>query len=250
VLGERSISVAAHELYERLLSAFGRSDGGFNETEQSSVPLTSNSHMHLLEASLAWHELEGDARWMKLAAPIVEIALTHWIDPRCGAMREFFATDWRPAADQGHRAEPGHQYEWAWLLFRYARYTGDARIAPVALRLIEFGETYGVDPVRRVAINACLDDGTPLDRTARLWPQAERIKACCLAAQATGQARYLRITHDATRVLMSYFNTPLQGLWRDRLLETGIFVEEPAPASSFYHIVSAAAQLERVTRRP
>jgi mannose/cellobiose epimerase-like protein (N-acyl-D-glucosamine 2-epimerase family) len=248
-LGERHIRVAAHELHDRVLSAFGRPDGGFNETEPSSVPLTSNSHMHLLEASLAWHEVDGDARWLKLAAPIVEIALTHWIEPRGGAMREFFTMDWRPTADEGRRAEPGHQYEWAWLLLRYGGYASDARITPVALRLIEFGETYGVDPARRVAINACLDDGAPLDRTARLWPQAERIKANCLAGERTGEPRYFRIAQAATRVLMSYFDTPLQGLWRDRLLENGSFVAEPAPASSFYHIVSAAAELKRVSHR-
>lgn len=249
MLGGRHVRAAAHELYDRLLLAFGRPDGGFEETEPPSVPLTSNSHMHLLEASLAWHELDGDSRWLKLAAPIVELALTRWIEPRGGAMREFFTSDWAPAADQGSRAEPGHQYEWAWLLLRYGRYAGDVRIIPVALRLIEFGEKYGVDPVRHVAINACLDNGAPVDRTARLWPQAERIKAGCLAGEMTGEPRYFRIAVEATRVLTGYLDTPLQGLWRDRMQEDGRFVVEPAPASSFYHIVSAAAELKRVSDR-
>lgn len=249
VLGERRIRGAAEELYDRLLIALGRPDGGFEETAPPSVALTSNSHMHLLEASLAWHELEGDPRWLALAAPIVELALTRWIDPGGGAMREFFAPDWTPAADQGSRAEPGHLYEWAWLLLRYGRYASDARIIPAALRLVEFGETYGVDPVRRVAINACLANGAPLDRTARLWPQAERIKAGCLAAEITGEPRYFVIALEASRVLVSYFDTPLRGLWRDRMLEDGRFVEEPAPASSFYHVVSAAAALRRVSER-
>ena len=175
--------------------------------------------------------------------------ITRWIEPRGGAMREFFTSDWAPAADQGSRAEPGHQYEWAWLLLRYGRYAGDVRIIPVALRLIEFGEKYGVDPVRHVAINACLDNGAPVDRTARLWPQAERIKAGCLAGEMTGEPRYFRIAVEATRVLTGYLDTPLQGLWRDRMQEDGRFVVEPAPASSFYHIVSAAAELKRVSDR-
>ncbi len=247
MLAEPRIREAALELYERLSSVLRRPDGGFEETVPPSVPLTSNSHMHLLEASLAWHELEGDPRWLKLAAPIVELALTRWIEPRGGAMREFFAADWQPAADQGARAEPGHLYEWAWLLLRYGRCAGDVRIVPAALRLIEFGERFGVDPVRHVAINACLDNGVPLDRAARLWPQAERIKAGCLAGEMTGEPRYFGIALEATRVLMSYFDTPLRGLWRDRLREDGRFVEEPAPASSFYHIVSAAAELKRVS---
>jgi len=32
--------------------------------------------------------------------------------------------------------------------------------------------------------------------------------------------------------------------WRDRLLPSGLFVEEPIPASTFYHIVSANAELQ------
>ena len=33
------------------------------------------------------------------------------------------------------------------------------------------------------------------------------------------------------------------GLWRDRQEEDGAFVEEPAPASSLYHIAAAWIQL-------
>jgi mannose/cellobiose epimerase-like protein (N-acyl-D-glucosamine 2-epimerase family) len=47
---------------------------------------------------------------------------------------------------------------------------------------------------------------------------------------------------------MRYFETPVHGLWRDRLSVDDCFVEEPAPASSFYHIVGAAVALERLAR--
>ena len=49
----------------------------------------------------------------------------------------------------------------------------------------------------------------------------------------------------ATRSLMKYLETPTPGLWRDTMDERGAFVEQLAPASSFYHIVSAALQLQR-----
>jgi mannose/cellobiose epimerase-like protein (N-acyl-D-glucosamine 2-epimerase family) len=32
---------------------------------------------------------------------------------------------------------------------------------------------------------------------------------------------------------------PLRGLWRDKLLADGTWIDEPAPASSFYHIIDA-----------
>ncbi len=34
------------------------------------------------------------------------------------------------------------------------------------------------------------------------------------------------------------------GLWRDKMMADGTFVEEAAPASSFYHIVCAIYELE------
>ena len=53
---------------------------------------------------------------------------------------------------------------------------------------------------------------------------------------------------EAIQTLMRYFETPVRGLWRDRLSVAGTFIVEPAPASSFYHIVGAALALERLVR--
>jgi mannose-6-phosphate isomerase len=41
---------------------------------------------------------------------------------------------------------------------------------------------------------------------------------------------------------------PVQGLWRDRLLPDGTFVDEPAPGSSLYHIISAVSALDAACR--
>jgi mannose-6-phosphate isomerase len=246
VLGRPILRDAAHDLHTAMQRVLGRGDGGFDETPERRAPLTSNSHMHLLEASLAWHALDADPRWLKTAANIVQLALTHWIDPATGAIREFFETDWKPVAgDKGRIVEPGHQFEWAWLLTRFATCRNDARAIPAALRLIEFGEQYGVDRKRGVAINSCMGDGQPHDASARLWPQTERIKATLVAAELTGDRKYASAAHEATVGLLSYFNTPLKGLWRDQLRTDGVFVEQPAPASSFYHIVAAALELQR-----
>ena len=53
----------------------------------------------------------------------------------------------------------------------------------------------------------------------------------------------------AARGLLKYLDTPLRGLWRDKMNVDGTFVEEPAPASSFYHIVCAIAELEHTLKR-
>jgi mannose-6-phosphate isomerase len=159
-------------------------------------------------------------------------------------LREFFADDWRPAEGlPGRIVEPGHQFEWAWLLLQWSSATGDADLRRTALRLIELAETHGVDAARGVAVDALLEDLSRHAPTARLWPQTERLKAAALAARLTGDPAYWTMAARAAEGLELYFDTPVRGLWRDRMTADGAFIEEPAPASSLYHIVLAVAVL-------
>ena len=80
------------------------------------------------------------------------------------------------------------------------------------------------------------DDLSVRDPMARLWPQTERLKAALLfddeaeaIAAANGLFRYLEVS--------------VRGLWRDKLNPDGSWVEEPAPASSFYHVMGAVLPL-------
>ena len=52
---------------------------------------------------------------------------------------------------------------------------------------------------------------------------------------------------DGVRGLQQYLDVGTPGLWRDKLQTNGSFVEEPAPASSFYHIICACADLFAAT---
>ncbi|MEH6678797.1 AGE family epimerase/isomerase [Phenylobacterium sp.] len=210
--------------------------GGFRE--EGAHPFQANAHMHLLEAAMAWAESGGGPEWQALAAEIVELALTRFIDPEGGFLREFFDEAWAPApGEDGRLIEPGHQFEWAWLLERWAVRTGEARCHQAARRLYAAG-LRGVDAKRGVAINALNDDFTVRDANARLWPQTEWLKAALILgehalAPAQGLARYLK--------------TPARGAWRDRLDAAGTFAEESCPASSFYHIVVACRALPAAT---
>ena len=191
--------------------------------------------------------IDQDPRWSGLAGEMIELALAHFIDPRTGAVPEFFRPDWHPEPDSP--VEPGHQFEWAWLFLRFNESLGEDRIARAALRLIEVGETCGVDRARGVAIAALAGDFSVRDPHARLWTQCERIKAACSALSLTGAAQYRSTALEATAALLSYLDTPARGLWRDRLDARGSFIEEPAPASSLYHLVGAVLELSRVTEQ-
>jgi mannose/cellobiose epimerase-like protein (N-acyl-D-glucosamine 2-epimerase family) len=222
--------------------------GGFREADPDR-PYQSNPHMHLFEASLAWEELVGTgSRWSRLADTIAGLCRRRFIDPNTGALREFFNADWTPASGpHGRIVEPGHQLEWAWLTQRWSLSRGDAEGLAVAERLFEIGSIQGVDTVRNVAFNALDDKLTPQDLSARLWPQTERIKAGVIMAR-TARTEWVRsngMTHavNGVRGLQQYFAVKTPGLWRDKLQTNGRFIEEPAPASSFYHIICAAADV-------
>jgi mannose/cellobiose epimerase-like protein (N-acyl-D-glucosamine 2-epimerase family) len=102
--------------------------GGFREDRAGSLPQRANPHMHLFEAALAWIELDDDPTWQRMADAIATLCLDKFIDPANGALRENFAADWSPAAGlAGRLCEPGHHYEWAFLLDRWAGLSGRAR---------------------------------------------------------------------------------------------------------------------------
>jgi mannose/cellobiose epimerase-like protein (N-acyl-D-glucosamine 2-epimerase family) len=238
----------SRELHSLVLQHLKRKAGeGFESGVPASMPLQSNPHMHLFEAALAGCETCSDSSmWRHLSNEIGELALAKFIDPRSGALREFFDADWKPAPGiEGRIVEPGHQFEWAWLLLRWGG-AKHARARAAALKLIEVGETHGVR--NGLATNSLLDDFAAHDAGARLWPQTERLKAAALAARITGEARYFSMAVAAADGLLRYLDCPIPGLWYDRIDADGKLVDEPAPASSFYHLVAAIAELSALAR--
>jgi mannose-6-phosphate isomerase len=227
----------AATLRTTLAQSYAHPLGGFREGRDGRPLQRANPHMHLLEAALAWLALDNDPAWQAMADGIAMLCLERFIDPVTGALREFFAVDWSPAPGvEGHICEPGHHYEWAFLLHRWARHT--RRKTPDAVsRVVAFADTSGLDRRRGVVINAVLADGRVHDPMARLWAQAERIRAY-LAYRRTDD----EIT-GAIRALQRFLATPTRGLWFDQLTAGDVFISEPARATSLYHIVGAAAEL-------
>jgi len=221
-------------------------NGAFREGGDHSFQ--SNCHMHLLEAALAWEAQDPNPVWAELSDRIAGLAMDHFIDPR-GFLREFFGSDWLPAeGDDGRLVEPGHQFEWAWLLARYGRLRGSERHVQAAQSLYRHGRR-GVADRPVVAVDAMNDDLTLRTRRARLWPQTEWLKAALILAEMTDDAERQTLLADAAQALRALwlYLTP-DGLWRDKMLKADRFIDEPVPASSFYHIMAAFGQLRDTGR--
>ncbi|WP_296584814.1 AGE family epimerase/isomerase [Xanthobacter sp.] len=242
-IGDTDLLAAARSLQAELTAQRAHPVIGFEEATPRVLPLRSNPHMHLLEAQLAWVAEGVSEPFEGIARAIVELGATRLLDPRTGAIGEYYDGDWNFAeGTPGAVREPGHQFEWAYL-FRHAGDLLGVDHRAAADRLYAFGTCFGIAPDRRTAIFAVDAAGTPTDPRARLWAQTERLRTALvfLAATSDTQARdaFIADAREAFEVLKVYLDVPVAGLWRDQWLADGSFLEEPAPASSFYHILSA-----------
>ena len=96
---------------------------------------------------------------------------------------------------------------------------------------------------------ACSTISRAHDAGARLWPQTERLKAAALAARLTGEARYFSMAvaaADGLHALPRLSRFP--GFGTTASTPQGKIVDEPAPASSFYHLVAAIAEISALAR--
>ena len=253
---DRPDRAALHDEAAALLRAlrahWRHPQAGFEEAAPRTLPLRSNPHMHLLEAALEWAEVaepHDRAIWVDLADELAQLCLAHFIDRESGALREHFDGDWQPMPGaSGRVVEPGHQFEWGWLLMRWAARSGDGAALAAAQRLIAIGEAHGVASARGVAVNALDDTLRTTDANAKLWPQTERIKAwhasLAHATDAPAQAAARAHLHDAITGLTRYLLPAPPGLWHEVMDTHGDFVPQDCRASSLYHIVCAIDTLE------
>ncbi|HTY49871.1 MAG TPA: AGE family epimerase/isomerase [Steroidobacteraceae bacterium] len=247
VLGARPMLVERGVQLREALYGQLRRPRGFSSGLSEPLPLLSNPHMHLFESALAWQAVSTDPAWTVLAEEIGALALERLIQPH-GGLPELFDEHWAalPEGTKGQAIEPGHQFEWCWLLLCWdAERCGPARRA--AERLFEIGSGCGI--VDGVAINALRADFSVQDAATRLWPQTEWLKAASLLGALTGQARYWEGAVAAAAALQRFLEHPARGLWHDKLTGAGGFVSEPAPASSLYHIVCAIAEFGAALQR-
>lgn len=230
----------ARSLAERTLgwldSALAHEAGGFHEGHPASLPRRSNPHMHLLEAMLAWHRVDGDRRFLDRADLIGGLFERHFFDPGHDTLGEHFDDDWSPAAPPlGDSVEPGHHFEWCWLLVRLAE-AGGRDYRAQARRLYRFAIAHGLD-AHGFAVDEIDRDGRTRRTSRRLWPQTELIKAHVAMGEHDAAEASFRALAD------TYLATKTRGLWIDQFDGSGHGVSPVVPASTLYHIDVAIDEL-------
>ena len=213
--------------------------GGYLEGLPPSLPRRSNPHMHMMEAMLVWHTATGEQGWLDRADTIASLFETRFFDHAASTLGEYFSQDLRLAdGEAGDSVEPGHHFEWSWLLHRLCD-LGGRNFRPQADALYRFGLRHGIG-ADGFAIDECRKSGQQLRRSRRTWPQTELIKAH-LANGAYDDAA--RVT-DA--VMRTYLGTRVPGLWIDQFDAQGEARADVVPASTLYHVVVAFEDLLRI----
>jgi len=250
----QELNSKARILREHMLDGWKHPFAGFEEANPRSLPLKANPHMHMLEASLAWEAISDDSEWGNLTDELVELCLARFLLPPHGALHEFFDGDWRPMMIAPNDVvEPGHQAEWAWLLIRWGKSRNRPDAFEAARRLISIVEGPGKDVPQGLLVNELGPDLEIRDARMRLWPQTERIKALIALIGIAEDGQEIRKTElllaEAVNGLMRFFEHPVAGSWWEHIGHDGKSINEPARASSLYHIVCAANELTHYLAR-
>lgn len=244
VLGDARLLGLADETLAAMDALLLAPGGGYRDDDAATAeaPLRQNPHMHLLEALLVLDEA-GAAVRPRLEA-LRAMAAERFVQAGTGVLCELFDAGWRAPTAAAQRWEPGHHFEWVWLLRRYDERTGQAPDG-LAAALYDRALAQGVD-AEGLVIDGLSGDGRVLAASRRLWPQCEAIKAHAAMHEAGRSGGRARAQALLRRLMTRYLGRPVEAGWTEHLDAGGRPLRDDIPASSLYHIAFAIAEAERV----
>jgi mannose/cellobiose epimerase-like protein (N-acyl-D-glucosamine 2-epimerase family) len=184
-----------------------------------------NPLMHLAEAFLATLSVRDDAPVEAALNALCKAMQKHFIDPQHGVMME------KPLGAVDNWFEPGHQFEWFFLLESSTTLRGSTLHASLT-RAFTFTEQLGVDQ-QSGAVRAMLDlelDGRPRDETQRIWAQAEYLRA--LTLRPGSETLLERQLHALQQ---RFLHT---GGWYECLDRDGTVSRRDMPSTTPYHLAT------------
>ena len=218
--------------------------GGYLEGLPGLLPRRQNPHMHMFEAMIALFDATHEMVFQNRAGEFFSLLLAHLYDPQTGLLGEYFEDDWSKIMPVS--VEPGHHAEWVWLLKGFERITGcptsKHRSALLASALRYSGEGTG-----------CLVDqgnveGRITKPSGRCWPQTEIAKAWMAQAESGEPGADREARAALLRLERYYLCHPVRGGWYDSFQHDDDARTAPILASSFYHVLCAIAEADRVLR--
>ncbi|MFD2643763.1 AGE family epimerase/isomerase [Pseudomonas japonica] len=228
-LVESTLNAALSVVAERFATEDGLYEASLGEDWQAlgSGPLQ-NPLMHLAEAFLATLAVREDDAVRDALVALSDAMQAHFIDPDHGVMLE------KPRGAVDNWFEPGHQFEWFYLLETSPLLKGTALHASLQ-RAFAFAEERGV---KDGAVLAMLDpQGNVRDATQRIWAQAEYLRA--LTLRADGAAKIPAQLEVLRRQFLH------EGGWHECRDGQGVVSRDDMPSTTPYHLATCLEGLQR-----
>jgi mannose-6-phosphate isomerase len=198
--------------------------------------------MHLFEAMIAAFDATRDVEFQNRAGELFALFSSFFYDNRKQVLGEYFEDDW--SRIEPVIVEPGHQAEWVWLLKGFERIT-ECPTGRYRSELIASAMRYR-DEVTGCLIDQGDSDGNIKSHFRRCWPQTEIAKAWMAQAEAGEPGAADEARNALIRLDRHYLRHPTSGGWYDQFDRDGRSVVDFIPASSFYHVLTAIAEADRV----
>ncbi|MDQ0738285.1 AGE family epimerase/isomerase [Pseudomonas sp. W4I3] len=200
-----------------------------NWSSLASGPLQ-NPLMHLAESFLATLAVREDAVTRGALLDLAGALQKRFIDRQHGVMME------KPLGAVDNWFEPGHQFEWFFLLESSEVLRGSALHASLT-QAFEYAEQYGVDKFSGAVSGMLALDGSVRDGTQRIWAQAEYLRALTLRP---GSEAVLQ------RQLLALQNNFLHDKgWHECLDTQGVVSRWDMPSTTPYHLATCYQGLIR-----
>lgn len=220
-------------------------NGGFYSSTHYFSLRCQNPHMHLFEALIVCYEHTDDVQWLERASSIFNLFIDRFIQDEY--LCEFFDSQLAPKHPLSNLVDPGHHYEWIWLLHHYQKLT-KIDVSVYIERLNHFASMYGHNDNGLVR-DEVKNNGVVFRSTSRLWCQTEYLKAqIALWERHPSPEREQRVCQAVDVIFSAYLNPAQNGLWFDQLDCEGLPLQKNSPASTFYHLFLAFSELLRVAK--
>jgi mannose-6-phosphate isomerase len=203
-----------------------------------------NPQMHLLEAYLALEMANPGQGYLERAGKLVSLFRQRMVDVDAEVLLEHFSEDWgsHPDPAKAKIFEPGHHYEWVWLLHRYEGLSGTDH-SDWRTRLMTSATSHGLSPVGLI-YDEVTSDKIVCKESFRLWPHTEAIKAAAVQHLEGDREAETFAKRMASGLLDHFLDKPFTGGWTDQCAPDLSPIVDYVPASSLYHLFLAAAEAD------
>jgi mannose/cellobiose epimerase-like protein (N-acyl-D-glucosamine 2-epimerase family) len=211
--------------------------------------LEQNPHMHLLEAYLSIYRATQDSTFLKHATQIMSIYTELLRTPDGSKVLEHLDDEGQASGEKGSLIEPGHLYEWYWLVNEYADIADLPAYRAASQPIIDWADRWGLD-VDAGGIYDLVDrEGNVVSNRKRIWPVTERIKASTTLVRAKPSASSVELLMFWINFIMDKYCCE-DGSWHEYLKQDLEPDCDYLPLSTPYHVAMAALEVERLLRSP